>query len=151
MVMILHKFIIWSCFKTVVSDNILGQRLNIKIHFNMLPWTECNTIFHIFPLNFFTVEIKIRFFLFSLSKIFHIEFHCTFKSIGYSYFMVSFISIALFSIGFLIFHHCPRFRDKSSSAESSNKRYVITNPPADFNLLPSDQVDKILTKDKFFQ
>lgn len=34
-----------------------------------------------------------------------------------------------------------RFRDKSSAAESSNKRYVITNPPADFNLLPSDQVE----------
>merc|ERR550534_3413070 len=33
-----------------------------------------------------------------------------------------------------------RFRDKSCAAESSNKRYVITNPPADFNLLPSDQV-----------
>ena len=33
-----------------------------------------------------------------------------------------------------------RFRDRSSTTESSNKRYVITNPPSDFNLLPSDQV-----------
>ena len=33
-----------------------------------------------------------------------------------------------------------RFRDKSSLSESSNKRYVITNPPSDFNLLPSDHV-----------
>ena len=33
-----------------------------------------------------------------------------------------------------------RFRDKSTSSESSNKRYVITNPPSDFNLLPSDHV-----------
>ena len=37
-----------------------------------------------------------------------------------------------------------RFRDKNdTSADSSNKRYVITNPPADFNLLPSDQVNRI--------
>jgi len=33
-----------------------------------------------------------------------------------------------------------RFRDKATTSESSNKRYVITNPPAEFNLLPSDQV-----------
>jgi len=34
------------------------------------------------------------------------------------------------------------FRDSSSSSSSdaSSKRYVITNPPNDFNLLPSDQV-----------
>ena len=38
-----------------------------------------------------------------------------------------------------------RFRDKNdTSADSSNKRYVITNPPADFNLLPSDQVHNII-------
>ena len=37
-----------------------------------------------------------------------------------------------------------RFRDKNdTSADSSNKRYVITNPPADFNLLPSDQAHNI--------
>merc|ERR1719320_92730 len=35
------------------------------------------------------------------------------------------------------------FRDTSSSSSSgdaSSKRYVVTNPPNDFNLLPSDQV-----------
>ena len=36
-----------------------------------------------------------------------------------------------------------RFRDKSTSSESSNKRYVITNPPSDFNLLPSDHVSSV--------
>ena len=40
-----------------------------------------------------------------------------------------------------------RFRDKNdTSADSSNKRYVITNPPADFNLLPSDQVHNIIER-----
>jgi len=33
-----------------------------------------------------------------------------------------------------------RFRDTSSSFDASSKRYVITNPPDDFNLLPTDQV-----------
>jgi len=33
-----------------------------------------------------------------------------------------------------------RFRDTSTSTDASAKRYVITNPPNDFNLLPSDQV-----------
>ena len=34
-----------------------------------------------------------------------------------------------------------RFRDTSSSSTSpSSKRYVITNPPDDFLLLPTDQV-----------
>ncbi|CAN8019965.1 unnamed protein product, partial [Ixodes persulcatus] len=33
-----------------------------------------------------------------------------------------------------------RFRDTSSSGEASSKRYVITNPPADFTLLPTDMV-----------
>ncbi|XP_074096405.1 calcium-activated potassium channel slo isoform X3 [Cotesia typhae] len=33
-----------------------------------------------------------------------------------------------------------RFRDTSSSADASSKRYVITNPPDDFTLLPTDQV-----------
>merc|ERR1719397_1276933 len=33
-----------------------------------------------------------------------------------------------------------RFRDKANSYDASSKRYVITNPPNDFNLLPSDQV-----------
>ncbi|XP_011311543.1 calcium-activated potassium channel slowpoke isoform X13 [Fopius arisanus] len=33
-----------------------------------------------------------------------------------------------------------RFRDTSSSCEASSKRYVITNPPDDFTLLPTDQV-----------
>lgn len=33
-----------------------------------------------------------------------------------------------------------RFRDTSSSCDASSKRYVITNPPDDFNLLPTDQV-----------
>merc|ERR550534_48494 len=32
------------------------------------------------------------------------------------------------------------FRDKANSYDASSKRYVITNPPNDFNLLPSDQV-----------
>ena len=36
-----------------------------------------------------------------------------------------------------------RFRDTSSSSQSpSSKRYVITNPPDDFLLLPTDQVHK---------
>jgi potassium large conductance calcium-activated channel subfamily M alpha protein 1 len=33
-----------------------------------------------------------------------------------------------------------RFRDTSSSFDASSKRYVITNPPDDFVLLPTDQV-----------
>ncbi|KAK4882994.1 hypothetical protein RN001_006313 [Aquatica leii] len=33
-----------------------------------------------------------------------------------------------------------RFRDTSNSCDASSKRYVITNPPDDFQLLPSDQV-----------
>ncbi|RLU26450.1 hypothetical protein DMN91_000245 [Ooceraea biroi] len=32
-----------------------------------------------------------------------------------------------------------RFRDTSSSCDASSKRYVITNPPDDFTLLPTDQ------------
>ncbi|KAJ6637348.1 Calcium-activated potassium channel slowpoke, partial [Pseudolycoriella hygida] len=31
-----------------------------------------------------------------------------------------------------------RFRDTSSSCDASSKRYVITNPPDDFSLLPTD-------------
>lgn len=34
-----------------------------------------------------------------------------------------------------------RFRDTSSSPDASSKRYVITNPPDDFTLLPTDQVN----------
>ena len=37
-----------------------------------------------------------------------------------------------------------RFRDTSSSFDASSKRYVITNPPDDFNLLPTDQVSSHL-------
>lgn len=37
-----------------------------------------------------------------------------------------------------------RFRDTSSSCDASSKRYVITNPPDDFQLLPTDQVSNIL-------
>ncbi|XP_034244789.1 calcium-activated potassium channel slowpoke isoform X7 [Thrips palmi] len=33
-----------------------------------------------------------------------------------------------------------RFRDTSNSCDASSKRYVITNPPDDFALLPTDQV-----------
>ncbi|XP_043234368.1 calcium-activated potassium channel slowpoke-like isoform X12 [Amphibalanus amphitrite] len=33
-----------------------------------------------------------------------------------------------------------RFRDTNSSPDASTKRYVITNPPGDFALLPTDQV-----------
>uniref|UniRef100_A0A646QCD7 BK channel n=1 Tax=Hemiscolopendra marginata TaxID=943146 RepID=A0A646QCD7_9MYRI len=33
-----------------------------------------------------------------------------------------------------------RFRDTSSSADASSKRYVITNPPDDFTMLPTDQI-----------
>nr|CAI5825772.1 unnamed protein product [Callosobruchus analis] len=33
-----------------------------------------------------------------------------------------------------------RFRDTSSSCDASSKRYVITNPPDDFQLLPTDQL-----------
>ena len=33
-----------------------------------------------------------------------------------------------------------RFRDTSSSPNASSKRYVITNPPDDFTMLPTDQV-----------
>merc|ERR1719447_2058030 len=32
------------------------------------------------------------------------------------------------------------FRDKANSYDASSKRYVITNPPVDFQLLPTDQV-----------
>nr|XP_033325296.1 calcium-activated potassium channel slowpoke isoform X39 [Megalopta genalis] len=37
-----------------------------------------------------------------------------------------------------------RFRDTSSSCDASSKRYVITNPPDDFTLLPTDQVSQVL-------
>merc|ERR1712073_202712 len=33
-----------------------------------------------------------------------------------------------------------RFRDTSTSLNASSKRYVITNPPGTFRLLPTDQV-----------
>ena len=33
-----------------------------------------------------------------------------------------------------------RFRDTSTSLNASSKRYVITNPPGNFKLLPTDQV-----------
>ncbi|KAK3931581.1 Calcium-activated potassium channel slowpoke [Frankliniella fusca] len=33
-----------------------------------------------------------------------------------------------------------RFRDTSNACDASSKRYVITNPPDDFALLPTDQV-----------
>jgi len=33
-----------------------------------------------------------------------------------------------------------RFRDTANAFDASSKRYVITNPPTDFTLLPSDQV-----------
>merc|ERR1712107_488029 len=33
-----------------------------------------------------------------------------------------------------------RFRDTSTSMNASSKRYVITNPPGSFKLLPTDQV-----------
>jgi len=33
-----------------------------------------------------------------------------------------------------------RFRDTANTFDASSKRYVITNPPTDFALLPSDQV-----------
>ena len=34
----------------------------------------------------------------------------------------------------------PRLRDPNITVEASSKRYVITNPPYDFGLLPTDQV-----------
>ncbi|XP_022242664.1 calcium-activated potassium channel slowpoke-like [Limulus polyphemus] len=40
-----------------------------------------------------------------------------------------------------------RFRDTSSSCEASSKRFVITNPPAEFTLLPSDVVYVLLQFD----
>ena len=49
------------------------------------------------------------------------------------------------SLFFLIFY---RFRDTSSSFDASSKRYVITNPPVDFQLLPTDQVSFIFYKIK---
>ncbi|XP_076348972.1 calcium-activated potassium channel slowpoke-like isoform X2 [Tachypleus tridentatus] len=40
-----------------------------------------------------------------------------------------------------------RFRDTSSGCEASSKRFVITNPPAEFTLLPSDVVYVLLQFD----
>ncbi|XP_054269080.1 calcium-activated potassium channel slowpoke-like isoform X2 [Macrosteles quadrilineatus] len=40
-----------------------------------------------------------------------------------------------------------RFRDTSSSCDASSKRYVITNPPDDFSLLPTDQAFVLLPFD----
>lgn len=40
----------------------------------------------------------------------------------------------------IICHFC-RFRDTSTSLNASSKRYVITNPPGSFRLLPTDQVN----------
>lgn len=53
---------------------------------------------------------------------------------------------ALRSYGMLCIGLC-RFRDTSSSCEASSKRYVITNPPADFTLLPTDMVFVLLQFD----
>ena len=39
-----------------------------------------------------------------------------------------------------IFFYLYRFRDTSQNFDASSKRYVITNPPVDFHLLPTDQV-----------
>ncbi|XP_046392562.1 calcium-activated potassium channel slowpoke isoform X19 [Ischnura elegans] len=50
---------------------------------------------------------------------------------------------ALKSYGMLcigLYRHVNQFRDTSSSCDASSKRYVITNPPDDFSLLPTDQV-----------
>jgi hypothetical protein len=45
------------------------------------------------------------------------------------------------SLPFLDKHFSPfRFRDTANTFDASSKRYVITNPPSDFNLLPTDQV-----------
>lgn len=43
-----------------------------------------------------------------------------------------------------------RFRDTSSSCDASSKRYVITNPPDDFSLLPTDQVRTSILFSNFF-
>ncbi|XP_027202296.2 calcium-activated potassium channel slo isoform X7 [Dermatophagoides pteronyssinus] len=40
-----------------------------------------------------------------------------------------------------------RFRDTSGAAEASTKRYVITNPPADLILIPSDMIFVLLQFD----
>ncbi|XP_037081752.1 calcium-activated potassium channel slowpoke-like isoform X1 [Pollicipes pollicipes] len=40
-----------------------------------------------------------------------------------------------------------RFRDTNSSPDASTKRYVITNPPGDFAILPTDQVFVLLQFD----
>lgn len=48
----------------------------------------------------------------------------------------------------LMFH---RFRDTSSSCDASSKRYVITNPPDDFQLLPTDQVNILISLILFIQ
>jgi len=47
---------------------------------------------------------------------------------------------ALRNYGMLCIGLYRRFRDTSSSFDASSKRYVITNPPVDFQLLPTDQV-----------
>jgi potassium large conductance calcium-activated channel subfamily M alpha protein 1 len=39
------------------------------------------------------------------------------------------------------------FRDTANSIDASSKRYVITNPPDDFTLLPTDQVFVLLQFD----
>lgn len=39
---------------------------------------------------------------------------------------------------------CPYIPFDSSSCDASSKRYVITNPPDDFSLLPTDQVRKYI-------
>ncbi len=41
------------------------------------------------------------------------------------------------------FDYSYRFRDTSSSVDASSKRYVVTNPPDDFTLLPTDQVTSV--------
>jgi hypothetical protein len=46
---------------------------------------------------------------------------------------------------------CYRFRDRSSSCDASSKRYVITNPPDDFSLMPTDQVTLIITYNYYYR
>jgi len=69
---------------------------------------------------------------FQLGYVFSLILHPTFRDFCFHIyiFMYLFIKLVLWF----------RFRDTSSSCDASSKRYVITNPPDDFSLLPTDQV-----------
>jgi hypothetical protein len=60
------------------------------------------------------------------------------SAVQYSYFPYNSLVFDLEAVK--IKNFAKRFRDTTNSFNASAKRYVITNPPYNFKLLPTDQV-----------